>query len=219
MISYVMAFLYACYLGQVSPYYYYKNYYLFWAVAFYMVMQTVSAIEKERLDGITVYFLTILALWVFTFGGIESVIEEKSDVNGQQINYELHGRSLFRLYSWNYDFGRKEAVPIPMSDDIIELYHKVADISISEGEQIQCLNCILFGYFEYYALAYQDELLGYEEKQYGSQYMLDKVLNDGDKYTCVIYETCKEIEPETQGYLDTYEKIYENAAGCIYKIH
>lgn len=77
MISYVMAFLYACYLGQVSPYYYYKNYYLFWAVAFYMVMQTVSTIEKERLDGITVYFLSILALWVFTFGGIESVIEEK----------------------------------------------------------------------------------------------------------------------------------------------
>lgn len=219
MISYIIAFLYACYLGRVSPYYYYKNYYLFWVVAFYMVMQTASAMEKERLDGIVVYFLSILVLWVFTFGGIESFIEEKSDINGQQINYELHGRALFRLYSWNYDKGRKEVTPIQMSDDIIELYHKVADISISEGEQIQCLNCILFGYFEYYALAYQWELISYDEKQYGSQYMLDKVLNDGDKYTCVIYETCKEIEPETQEYLDTYEKIYENAAGCIYKIY
>lgn len=218
MISYIMAFLYACYLGRVSPYYYYKNYYLLWVIAFYMVMETVSTIEKERLDGIIVYFLSILALWVFTFGGIESMIEEKSEINGQQINYELHGRALFRLYSWNYDFGRKEKVPIPMSDDIVELYHKVADISIDEGEQIQCLNCSYYGYYEYYALAYQWEIQDRYEKDYSSWDMLNKILNDDDKYICVIYESCKEIEPETQEYLNTYDKIFENAAGCIYQI-
>lgn len=215
MISYIVAFLYACYLGRVSPYYYYKNYYLFWAIAFYMMLEVVCSCSKEKLEFIVAYYTAVLGLWIFVFAGIESVFEEKSEINGQTLNYELNGRLLFRLYSWNFERAKVDAIPIPMNDDLENFYYKVADISLAEGEQIKCLNSIYFGYYEYFALGYQWED---PDKSLNTQDALNQALEQY-KYACVIYYNCYDLMPETAEQLKNYEVVFENSAGCIYKLN
>ena len=215
MIAYIGAFLYACYLGKVSPYYYYKNYYLFWAIAFYMMIEVVCSCSKERLEFIVTYCIGIFGLWLFVFTGIEAAFEEKSEINGQTLNYELNGRSLFRLYSWNFERAKEEAIPIPMNDDLESFYYKVADITLAEGEQIKCLNSIYYGYYEYFALGYQWED---PDKSLSTQDALNQAV-DQYKYACVIYYNCYDLMPETAEQLKNYEVVFENNAGCIYRLN
>ena len=122
---------------------------------------------------------------------------------------------LFRLYSWNFERAKEEAIPIPMNDDLENFYYKVADITLTEGEQIKCLNSIYFGYYEYFALGYQWED---PDKSLSTQDALNQAV-DQYKYACVIYYNCYDLMPETAEQLKNYEVVFENNAGCIYRLN
>ena len=208
-----MSFLYANYIGRMSTYYYFKTYYLFWMITFYMLVLDIAECEKEKRDMVNVYCASVLLLFAFIFSGLESCLEEKSEANGKNLNWELQAKMVFRIYSWNLEFGSKDNMSISAERE--ELYQKVAELSGNPNQKVPYIGPYDFDNYAYYALAYQWEDLSY--RWMDSESLINGVLAQSE-YICLVYDERTSIDETLSSYLETLKVTFSNEAGCVYVV-
>ena len=215
LIAYILGLLFANYIGKVSTYYFFKTYYVFWMMAFYIVLLDIAECEGEKREIWYVYASTILLLFIFLYGGLEAHLEKRSTENGKNLNWELQSDYVFRIYTWNYTRGSTSNNMYNITDDILDLYDEVSELSETPNNIVQYVGPYEFDHFGFFAMARQWE----ENTAYlGDVPSFIDNARDKSKYILQVYSDRVDAPQELFDYLDTLKVVYQNNAGRIVEI-
>lgn len=211
--GYAVSLLFASYITRISTYYYYKIYYLFWMVAFYMMVEVICTIRKDRREAFNIFAFSIALVSIFSLSGLEKQLQNHSEKNGQLLNEEITGSQLFRLYNWNYTMAGTENMWINPSN--MELFQKVAELTEGSEVQVPYIGLYQWHDFDYYAIAYQweDHKYRYLEKQ-----DFISAVQSECQYLCLLYSEQDQAPWDLKEYLSTLEVEFSNESGAIYRV-
>ncbi len=203
-IIFVLALLYKALKHQVSAYYYYKNYYMLWLLAWILFFAGIYYLEKNA----RLIACFTVALWLLMFGmnykGIEGRISEKNPNLCPQYNtYNL---------SHIYCFNRTFLAITHYSPEKIDLYTYVIDNILDDENDYVPLAGGVEDYFWMQAVTdtscqdFQYWNRGYDE-------YFSSLINDNIHYIMVFKDN--DFYTANAGYFDSLEKVYENNIGFI----
>lgn len=222
--AYIVSFLYAVCIGQVSTYYFFKIYYLFWIVPFWMLVIDVAECDKEKRELIAVYGVSVLSLFAFVFGGFNERLENRSkEQTGYSVNGNGNVSDVFRIYEWNIERGKTGNMHV--SPESIELFQKVAELNGDPNRAVPYIGPYnIWEEFNYFALAYQWEDVIRNHNYQDGESFIEWAQADAD-YICRVYREGTNQNPESpcldealEQYLDSLPVAYQNEAGIIYLI-
>ncbi len=202
---FILVLFYRGMRGQVSSYYFYKNYYLLWLVVFVLVFMGVVYLEKKsRMIAVLGFMIWLFTMFILVFN-VEGRIQNKSSL----YCVSTKASSYLDIYSFNID-----GIHVPAYEsDKVALYKYAREELIENGEDI----VPLAGYWEdYYWMeaVTNQRLSGFDYWNNGDERFFESleevnyviVLNNGDFY-------------ERNGeYFNSLERIYENSQGYIAKV-
>ncbi|MDE7321728.1 MAG: hypothetical protein K2N73_03185 [Lachnospiraceae bacterium] len=224
LTAYIASFLYAVCIGQVSTYYFFKIYYLFWIVPFWMLMIDIAYCDKEKRELIAVYCASVLSLFVFVFSGLNTRLENRSkSETGYSLNDNGSVSNIFRIYAWNFERGKISNMHISYAS--IELFEKAAELNRDPNRVVPYIGPYnIWEEFNYFALAYQWEDAIREHSYQDGRSFIEWAQADSD-YICRVYKEGTNQNPESpcldeelEKYLDSLSVVYQNEAGVIYSI-
>lgn len=224
LIAYISSFLYADCIGEISSYYFYKNYYLFWGLPFYMVIVELAGCNKEKRELVSVYCFSVFSLFIFIFSGFNAYLEKKStEATGYNINDNSQFSGMFQIYSWNAERGHPKNIHISSASQ--ELFCKIAELNQSPNKPVPYIGPYnIWEEFHYFALSYQWESVIREHDYREDGNFIDWVENEAE-YVCLVYREgtnqnaeSVELNEKLTTYLSSLKIVYQNEAGCIYSV-
>jgi hypothetical protein len=224
LVAYIFSFLYADCIGEISSYYFYKNYYLFWVLPFYMMIAELAGCDKGKREFVSVYCLSVLSLYIFIFSGFNAYLEKQSKAaTGYSVNSDSQFSRMFQIYQWNAEHGHPQNIHISPASQ--ELFCKLAELNQNPNKPVPYIGPYnIWEEFHYFALAYQWENVIREYNYREGERYIEWVKNEAE-YLCLVYREgtnqiaeSVEINEELAAYLSTLEIVYQNDAGCIYSV-
>lgn len=224
LIAYIFSFLYAVCIGQVSTYYFYKIYYLFGIVPFWMLVIDIAVCDKERREAVSAYGVSVLLLFAFIFSGLNEHLEMKSTESvGMNLNGNSQASRTFQIYTWNLERGKISNMHVSLES--VELFRKVAELNRDPNKAVPYIGPYnIWEEFNYFALAYQWEDVIREHNYQETDDFIEWAQSDAE-YICRIYKEGMNQNPESpcldeklEEYLGSLPVVYENEAGRIYGV-
>lgn len=202
MLVYMIIMFWGGMKGVVSSYYYCKNNYVMWLVLIYAAFCGVKELCKHNQDLVIAYFFTwgLIALLFCTKA--EEKIAEKNE------NFVMtSANNYMNIYAYNRDWNR-DAI---YGNKNIELYQWMYDNIISEGKK----GTISADFFlhEYWFQAVTNQRYSAYESNYDVYLLQQEPVAD---YVCVLYDS---FYYGHQDHFNPLERVFENEAGFIAKLH
>lgn len=210
-IFFVVILFFACYIGKISPYYYYKFYYPLWMLLWIAAVQGACHIWEEQKE-ILISGLVVVA---FVFGLFGLRLEEKIMQGGNATSYITpanRSNELLSIYWHNLQCWS----PVSLYDArILELCDFVLE---DEQEREAWLIADIGTYYYTYMF---DSITGQNSSPvYGWYYSIDEikdtVMQGEEKYILVLYQS--EIYQENQEFFESFHKKMENELGCVLEV-
>lgn len=192
--------------GKVSSYYFYKNYYLLWMIAFELAFVGLTYLEKQTRVFITMGFATWAVIFVAFLGNFETRIYNKS--------YLFNTNWKTAAYNDIYNFNR-DAINLPQyTSEKLHLYRYAVENLMTNGEEV----ALASQWEDFYwmdAITYQNLDNGYYYWNNGEEVFLETMYERAD-YIIVLYDA--PIYANHVEEFDSLEKVYEGTAGYIAKV-
>lgn len=208
LLIFIMALFLKGMTGEVSSYYFYKNYYLLWCVVFLLAFQGITYIEKKT-RGILVCFFGV---WLFLAGVFLFRIESRVQNKNSLYSVSEKAASYLDIYSFNRD-----GIGLPRYPwEKVHLYQYAVTELLEEKKTEEVP---IAGYWEdaYWMEAITNQRLeGYDYWNNGEECFF---ANLEKKAEYVIVLTDSEFYASHQEYFDSMERLYENAYGFIGKVN
>ena len=203
-ILFVLALLYKALKHQVSAYYYYKNYYMLWLLAWILFFIGIYYLEKNA----RLIACFTIAIWLMMFGmnykGIEGRISEKNPNLCPQYNtYNL---------SHIYSFNRTFIAITHYSPDKIDLYTYVIENILDDENGYVPLAGGVEDYFWMQAIT-DTSCQDFQYWNKGQDEYFSSLINDNIHYIMVFKDN--DFYTTNAGYFESLEKVYENNTGFI----
>lgn len=212
-VTFVM--LLACYKGYISRYYYYKMYYILWAVIWIEAVIAIDRILEEQRDFLISYLSVICVLFVFQMTDIEDKVIDRVP----NIQLEEARSNLFPIYQYNYFYIG--TVLSPWDDEArMELYQYVWDNYPTCDESGKMVPLVVSKDRQGDCAWYSAITSHYSQDFYVGRYTEEIVLNNFqllDQYTdhfLVLKES--DVYREYESMFNQYEIVFENPVGIIY---
>ncbi len=209
-VIFVAALLYMALNHKVSAYYYYKNYYMLWLLAWVLAFSGIAHIKKEtRLIPVFTMGLWCLIIFMGRFD-IEDRISNRNPLLVPQLNEE----NLSHIYKFNYVFLRmSEHIP----KDKLDIYEYVCEELLSKEDKYIPVAGSIEDYFWMQAITNQDcsdfQYWNYGDKEREGETFFDTLHTEDIHYLIVF--TDSEFYLKNQTYFDNMERLYENKTGYI----
>ncbi len=204
---FILVMFYRGIKGQVSSYYFYKNYYLLWFIVFLLVFIGISYLEKKT------RMLLVLGFGMWAFTGFFVVFNMEARIQEKNFLYcESPKASMYNdVYSFNRDGIGLPGYPV----EKVELYQYVSTQYLESGEEDVVP---LAGYWEdnYWMEAITNQRLsGFDYWNYNDDMFFEN-LNDRANYVMVL--TDSEFYSNYEEYFNSLERVYENSIGFVAKV-
>lgn len=198
----VLGSLGLCLLGIISTYYYYKLYFLLWALSWYITLDSFDSILKEIPYFIQGYITMLSFIFIFTFTPIEDIMLERNLIE--------YTTPEFPIYSYMGSYLKSPDTSI-YNDDYWEVIEYVSD-NISPiplcGDK--------HNYMKWYAPITGYNYIYHESDEVFKELFIDKNYTDSEKFAFL----------KSSSYYDTfkirldqkYTPVFENDCAVIYTI-
>lgn len=198
---------------KISSYYYYKMYFPLWLLCFVISAQGIIQIlqkEKEFFYSCAALYAGILLLNVTN-------VEQKIVESPAVLQLENASARVFPLYSENLRYIRLDWSVYQFNQNILELYQYVDDNMSEESKDIPLLVAgDAYPYCYWYMAFTGQDVHEYYGWVYDISEMKEKIAQGKMDYVVLLYRST--YYSGNQEYWDTYEKVYNNAEGCILKV-
>lgn len=195
-------------MGQVSSYYFYKNYYFLWCLVFILAVQGIAHIEKNTRG----FLVCCFGMWLFVAGMFEFQMESRIQNKNSLYSVSAKAASYLDIYSFNNDGLR---VPKYPGEKILLYQYALSELLEKQDEEV----VPLAGYWEdsYWMEAITSQRMnGFDYWNIGDELFFEN-LEERAEYVIVL--TDSEFYAAYQEYFDSMERIYENAYGFIGKVN
>jgi len=200
--------------GSISTYYFYKSYFILWAICFYLAFKAVLILEETAFAHIVAYIITpVLLLVVGTFD-----VEDKIRDRNILFSPDLYADRYFDIYHSSSDLilNDNELERRQAWRARIQLYDYAYENCMEDGQVIPLIDSWESVYW-YEGIMGQKNVHWWEDKEgklqeiENSSYILvipnTEVYSSGDAF----------YEEYTQ-YFNSLEKVFENELGFVAKI-
>lgn len=191
--------------GRVSSYYYYKNYYLLWLLAFVMAFIGISYLSEYAREVVVCCFISWGAVALFYVTRLEESFADRKPLfvpmqKADQLN---------DVYSFNCQLLRFPGY----SPDKMELYQYVYQNLVAEGNTVP----IASGWEDdYWYQAVTNQRLLEELQHWKNEKQYFKSLKKAGDRILVLYDN--ELYTKNQEYFDSLERVFENGIGFVAKL-
>ena len=191
--------------GVFSSYYYYKLYYLLWAVCFYLTYLAVEEIGEKNLSLAVSSFVCIAAFFIIAISGANKKIQ---DIN-MQFNPTDDSYELFDVYQFNSQriIERDDTETIALWNSKFELYNYVIDNKLQSDKPVQIVA-------DWMSTYWYEGLLNEPMEDF---YWLDpeKAINSISQNDYVVVLKDCDMYIEHQEYFEGMEKLFSNSIGFV----
>lgn len=202
--------LLACLLDYISPYYYYKAYYLLWVMAWLIFIDAVEYFKIKDKAIAVIYVITLVCPMVMTLSGIDAWLEEKGIDYDETANRHYPG--MFPLLDRNEFFLSGEEDQFEDRDALIEACVYIEDYLF--GEDIPLITGDGIGSVEWwYKGITQDESVYVVDEQEIAE-ALEKA---SEQYSYFLLHENTEIYRQNVKMFQIYDRVYSNGYYGIYK--
>lgn len=212
LTPFLLIFILALFLkgmtGQVSSYYFYKNYYLLWCVVFLLGFQGIVCMEKKTRELLICGFL----VWLFVVGVFRFQIESRVQNKNSLYSVSEKSASYLDIYAFNRDAKALPQYPW----EKVQLYQYAVTELLETGKTQEVP---VAGYWEdsYWMEAITSQRLnGYDYWNNGDELFFTS-LEEKAEYVIVLKDS--EFYASYQEYFDSMERVFENTYGFIGKVN
>lgn len=192
--------------GKVSSYYFYKNYYLLWMIAFELAFVGLTYFDKQARTFVTMGFVTWAVIFVAFLGNFETLIYNKSSL----FNTNWKAETYNDIYRFNRD-----AIRLPRySSEKLHLYRYAVENLMTNGEEV----VLASSWEDFYwmdAITYQNLEYGYYYWNSGEDLFLETMYERAD-YIIVLYDA--PIYANHVEEFESLEKVYDGVVGYIARV-
>lgn len=200
----VLASLILCFAGIMSPYYYYKLYYMFWLLLWLVTVDAVSFILEEKHSWFLGYLAMLAFMFVYTFTPVEDYLIKKGLMN--------YAYSEFPMYSANGSYV-KSPVETRYTDDFWEIITQ-----LTEKENPDSVPLVGAPY-DYIYLYWYQAISGYKcEYVKTSDDFKERFIDTSyeDSSAFVLMKSCEYFE-EYEKALSAYPIAFENDFAVVFE--
>lgn len=200
--------------GSVSSYYFFKSYFILWAISFYLAFKAVLILEETALIHAVAYMITPVLLLIIGSSNIEDKIRERNIL----FSPDLHADRYFDVYqnSSNLIVNDNEYDRRRVWRARIELYDYAYENCMEEEHVIPLIDHLESVYW-YEGIMGQENVYWWLDKE-------DKLQEiENSNYIIVIpntemYSSGDAFYEEYAEYFNSLEKVYENELGFVAKV-
>lgn len=200
--------------GSVSSYYFYKSYFVLWAICFYLAFKAALIFEEKALIYAVGYMITPVLLVVIGTSNIEDKIRERNIL----FSPDLYADRYFDVYhnSSNLIVNDNEFDRRRVWRARIELYDYAYENCMEEGQVIPLIDHLESVYW-YEGIMGQENVYWWLDKEAKLQEIEDSsyiiVLPNTE-----IYSSGDAFYEEYAEYFNSLEKVFENELGFVAKV-
>lgn len=200
--------------GRVSSYYFYKSYFILWAVSFYLAFKAVLILEETAFANVVAYMITPAFLLVVGTFNIEEKIRERNIL----FSPDTFADKYFDVYqnSSNLIVNDNEHERRQVWRARIELYDYAYENCVENGQVIPLID-------NWESVYWYEGIMGQENVYWwlDEEGKLEEIKNSS--YIIVIpdtelYSSGDAFYEEYAQYFNSLEKVFENELGFIAKI-
>ncbi|MBQ9608468.1 MAG: hypothetical protein IJV15_03380 [Lachnospiraceae bacterium] len=203
-VIFVFALLCEAVKHKVSAYYYYKNYYMLWLLAWVLFYIGLTYLEKN--SRLVAAFTIILWLGMLSMSllNIENRLRAKNELLSPQVNAEY----LSHIYTFNYIFMNMRNY----SPYKIDIYEYVNENLMNNEESYIPVVSGIDDYYWMQAITNQRSA-DFQYWNYGDDSFFDNLKKDNIHYIIVFNDN--DFYRQHNSYFDGLKRIYENSMGYV----
>ena len=208
-IAYILIFMGCVFLGKVSGYYFYKNYYLLWLSSFLCLINVLERFKEQR-TFVNAYFISWAFLGLMWITNANEYLNQYTDSYYGNVFGTVDTNNLFDLYNFN-KYGVEHR---PVEPGTREIFEKVASMNAEIDGDVYFIGDYRFALQKQYAaIADQPDVTYFD---INSAEELEQKIRENYKYVCVVDP---ELSPvDLSGFLSTLNVICSNEKGYIAEI-
>lgn len=194
--------------GMFSAYYYYKFYYLMWAVCFYLTYVAVSELGEENISFVVTSFACVATAFIVAITGMDAAIQDIT----LNFNPSSGAYKLFDIYHFNEGkiIENDNSARRVEWRQKLELYYYVHENNLNQDQQVLIAANWQPTYWYEGITAQLTDIYYWNDPELTMQTIAES------EYVVVLYDS--DIYEQNKNYFDNLEVVLENATGFVAKV-